>query len=100
LESNRGFIEKYLSSAGLSSKGSSTILQKLPEKMSKEKHILSKSLVRGGLSMVSASLPMSPGLNQWAASGVNISSYAKKPGLSGVRQGITSGETVLLGELI
>jgi len=67
IDSNTSFVEKYLSSsAGI---GMGTLSKKLPSKMSKEKHMMSTSLMRGGFSMVSASLPMSPGLNQWAASG-------------------------------
>ncbi|TNV72672.1 hypothetical protein FGO68_gene7985 [Halteria grandinella] len=96
IDSNKSFVEKYLtSSTGL---GMGTLTKQLPSKMSKEKHMMSTSLMRGGFSMVSASLPMSPGLNQWAASGNIV--QTKTQVLAGVKQGITSGETVLLGELV
>ena len=57
LNTNSGLIEKYLKCAGLTSKGAG-----LPEKMSKEKNLMSKSLMRGGLAIVSASLSISPSL--------------------------------------
>ena len=97
IDANMSFVEKYLSSSGIGM--GSLRRREMPKKMSKEK--VSNSLVRGGISMISASLPMSPGLNQWAASAsINEADRSGEEAVGVLKQSITSGETVLLGEVL
>lgn len=80
IQNNKGMIEKYLKSAGIGGCGS------LPKRhstgLAPGSHNLSKSLVKGGLTLLGGETNQhSPAIAHWAASG-NTSKAKRQGGLS------------------